>query len=148
MVNGVPVAITELLLRYFGAGALPDFSESQVIASVRDPYRPLRDRLENTWEFEDLTDFQYDLGWSWWLHRGDIVRNLRLSFVGPYALILDANGTNTISDAELTGTVQSDGFVILASEELMTPVEIWAPDYAGSLYEFLFEFDRGSPWNR
>jgi hypothetical protein len=144
----VPAAIVELLIRYFGSAALPDFSASQEIAAVRDPYSPLRDRLSLTWQVEDLTDFQYDLGWSWWLRRSNTVRNLRLSFVGPYAVVLDAEGREIDSDNELISAIQVDGFIVLPSEELMAPVEIWSPEYTGSLYEFLFEFDRGTPWER
>jgi hypothetical protein len=145
--NIVPSAVLELLLRYFGTAALPDFSAAIDIIA-RDPYRPLRGRLTERWSLEDSTDIQYDLGWSWWLGAGSRVVNLRLSFVGPYAVLLNSLGTATIYDDDVLALVRDEGFLVLSREQLEAPVEIWSPEYGGELYEFLFEFDRGTPWNR
>ena len=145
--TGVPSAVIEMLLRYFGTAALPDFSASLDIVA-RDPYRPLRERLARSWSLEDLTDIQYDLGWSWWLRIDSRVLNLRLSFVGPYAVLLDGTGTATVDDDDVLQMVRDEGFLVLSREQLEAPVEIWTPEYGGGIYEFLFEFDRGTPWRR
>ena len=145
--TAVPSAILELLLRYFGHAALPDYSASLDIVSRR-PYQPLRERLMVRWSLEDLTDVQYDLGWSWWLSADVQVVNLRLSFVGPFAVLLDSSGTAMVRDDDVLALVQEEGFVVLTPAQLKVPVETWSPECSGELYEFLFEFDRGTPWNR
>jgi hypothetical protein len=143
----LPAAVIELLIRYFGDAALPDYSASVGVVS-RQPYQPLRDRLAANWHLHDSTDLQYDLGWSWWLDIGTQVVNLRLSFVGPYAVLLDRSGTSTIKSDEVARLVEDEGFAVLTREQLEMPVAVWSPECNGSLYEFLFEFDRGTPWNR
>ena len=135
-------ALIELLLRYFGDGALPDYSAALTIVG-REPFWPLREQLMRDNSFEDLTDVQYDLGWSWWL--GYPVRNVRVSFVGPYAVVLDASG-HVVSDNYIESVLTAEGFVVLGEAVLTSAVEIWAPEVQGTLYEFVFEFDRGLPW--
>jgi hypothetical protein len=143
----IPDALVELLYRYYGTAELPDFSGSVAVVE-RNPFQRLRKRLEETWGLLDATEVQYDLGWSWWLRKEDRPLNLRLSFVGPYALLLDATNTTLVEDDEIVKLVREEGFAFLSVDELACPVELWSPEYVGSLYEFLFEFDRGQPWNR
>jgi hypothetical protein len=144
----VPAATTELMLRFFGDAATPDYSAAQACA-LRNAYSSVRESLrEAAWDIEDRTDLQYDLGWSWWLRRDDITINLRLSFVGPYAALLDAQQTSLAQCTDVEALLEHEGFDVLGLEELRTRVEIWAPECEGALYEFLFEFDRGTPWAR
>jgi hypothetical protein len=144
-VTGFPSALVEALIRFFGAGALPDYAGSIEVIG-RDPYRPLRLRLAALVNVEDLTDLHYDLGWSWWFSRCSGPVNLRLSFVGPYATLLDSCG-NEVVDDEVLDLVRSEGFTVCSIDLLSLPVSIWEPEVQGSVYEFLFEFDNGTPWD-
>jgi hypothetical protein len=142
----LPCALVEVLLRFFGDGAVPDYSRTIGIAR-RDPFRRLKDRLFADLEIDDTTDFHYDLGWSWWFRRGGVPLNLRLSFVGPYATLLSETG-DVIVDDPVLDLVRDEGFSVCGEGMLRIPVKIWAPEVEGSLYEFLFEFDNGTPWAR
>lgn len=135
----------EFLLRYFGNGATPNYSKTLSVLS-RDPYRPIRERLEALVGCHDSTDYNYDLGTSWWFKREDESWNLRLSFVGPFALLLRSAGEVVTSDPVLELT-RSHGFMAQSRTELDLPVRIWEPEVEGCLYEFLFEFDNGRPWD-
>lgn len=80
-------ALVEMFIRYFGDEAAPDYGRTLGIAD-RDPYRPLRDRLSSSVDLHDSSDWQYDLGPSWWFRRGDTSLNLRLSLVGPFVVLI------------------------------------------------------------
>lgn len=138
-------AFVELLFRHFGCGALPDYSATVAIAS-RDPYRALREQLRSITGLDDSTDLNYDLGASWWFRRGDVSWNLRLSFVGPFAVLLRDPGEVVTADPMLDAA-RSHGFTVLSRADLEIPVRVWEPEVQGSLYEFLFEFDNGTPWD-
>ena len=140
--RGLPSALVELLLRYFGDLALPNYSAALTIVQ-RDPYRPLRNRLADAYDLHDSTDLQYDLGWSWWFHEPNL--NVRVSFIGPFAVVLDRGG-RVVRDVKTEAILAAEGFVVLDEQALSVPVEIWAPEVEGPLYEFLFEFDKGLPW--
>jgi hypothetical protein len=72
---------------------------------------------------------------------------LRLSMVGPYAVLLGPSGD--VSHAQdVAEIVQAAGFQVLGRNVLEIPVTVWSPEAAGSIYEFLFEFDQGLPWHR
>lgn len=143
----VPEAILELILRYFGEAALPDFSRTLRIFE-RAPYRQLRERLAAGWSITDLTDLNHDLGWRWWVASEDHGPvDLRVSFVGPYYLMLDGLGLPT-EDAVLEGALEAAGLYCIDRETLERQVTVWEPEASGSVYEYLFEFDAGMPWDR
>jgi hypothetical protein len=139
-------AFVELLLRYFGRGALPDYSATPAIHDL-DPYRPLRERLASMVDLHDSTDLNYDLGTSWWFSRGDVGLNLKLSYVGPFALLLRYPAWDVLAEDEVLDVVRAQGFSVVTHAQLEVPVRMWSPEVEGSLYEFLFEFDKGRPWD-
>ena len=142
-----PEAILELILRYFGEAALPDFGRTLSIFE-RAPYRQLRERLVSGGELTDLTDLNHDLGWRWWVLREDRGPvDLRISFVGPYYLMLDSRG-NPTEDAFLQSALVAAGLHCVDRETLERQVTVWEPEASGSIYEYLFEFDAGIPWDR
>jgi hypothetical protein len=99
------------------------------------------------WEIFDLTDYNSDLGFVYALVSHPARLTVRLSLVGPYAVILTEAGQ--IADAaDVADILHSAGFQLLAREVLELPVTAWSPEAEGSVYEFLFEFDRGVPWDR
>jgi len=140
-------ALVEVLFQYFGEGASPDYGKSLIVAG-RDPHRPLRERLDLQLSIDDSTDLNYDLGSSWWwLNRSGETLNLRLSFVGPFATLI-RHPDEVVTDDAVLDLVRSSGFVVLDRSRLEASVPIWEPEVQGTLYEFLFEFDKGTPWNR
>jgi len=147
MTARIPEAVLELILRYFGEAALPDFGETLKVFE-RAPYGQLRERLAEVWSVTDLTDLNSDLGWRWWVVRGDCSPiDLRISFVGPYFLMLDDSGFLT-ENLDLRSVVESAGLFRVSRELLERRVTVWEPEAGGSLYEYLFEFDVGMPWEQ
>lgn len=73
----VPSAMLELIGRYFGFGAMPDYSRTLSIID-RDPYRRVRERLAQSWDLIDLTDNNSDLGYVFALanHPDDVTVRL------------------------------------------------------------------------
>jgi len=143
----VPEAMLELILRYFGEAALPDFSRTLKVFD-RAPYGQLRARLTVGTSITDLTDLNHDLGWRWWVVReGRGPVDLRVSFVGPYYLMLDDRGL-PIGDAVLEDALEAAGLFRVDRETLERQVTVWGHEASGSVYEYLFEFDAGMPWDR
>ena len=142
--SGAPPAMIELIVRYFGQGAWPDYSRTPAIIE-RDPYRRVRARLAERWRLEDLTDHNDDLGNEWWLQGDDGEWGVRLSFVGPYAIIVDSSG-HAVEPLPVVEILDDAGFQLLGEELLSSPVTIWSPEWEAPLWELLFEFDNGLPW--
>ncbi len=141
----VPEALVHLLLGYFGTGAVPDYGRTLEIFD-QGPYHELRERLASNWTLTDLTDLNYDLGWRWWIERpSDGPIDLRVSFVGPYYLMLDEVGSPTHEGAIETA-LEAAGLHTIHRQILEREVTIWSPEVGGSLYEYLFQFDSGLPW--
>lgn len=140
----LPGVLVELMSRHFGLAAQPTYGKTLAIFD-RDPYRDLRESLALSWEVEDSSDPQYDLGPQWWMIRPTGNLGLRLSYVGPYYLLLD-EAYQMVQCQEIEELVAKAGFYLLEKEVLETPVRIWEPEVEGFAYEFLFEFDHGLPW--
>ena len=100
--------------------------------------------MDRRWGVEDMTDFQYDLSCVWALTKHESPVVVRVSLVGPYAIILEDHQIVTPSD--VVDILESEGFRMFSASELEVPVTIWSPEVEGSLYEFIFEFDNGVPW--
>ena len=134
-------ALTETLMQFFGSAALPDYGKIRG-ALDRSPFTALREQLTARYDFADCTDYNYDLGWAWYVGTAptDGVR-LRLSFVGPFAVMLDKSRKFVEPDNEIADIVRSAGFHFYDLETLREPVTIWEPEVKGTTYEFLFEFD-------
>jgi hypothetical protein len=142
----IPAAIQEMVLRYFGEAAIPDYSSTPRIIA-RDPYRPVRESLSARFNVVDYTDVNVDLGLVLALEGREDEATVRLSVVGPFALITNSAG-HVISPPDLTGPLRDEGFQFLDRETLELPVTYWAPETEASLYDFIFEFDEGFPWSR
>lgn len=146
MTRSLPLAVTELVIRFFGDGARPRYDQALPMFERR-PYQALFERLTAEWEVEDLSDPNYDLGPRWWVTMpGAASLDVRLSFVGPYFLILDGAGRPTRSE-KVEELLIADGFIQLDRELLETPVRVWETEVEGVAYEFIFEFDQGVPWS-
>lgn len=84
-------AMLELIGRFFGFNAVPDYCRTLSIFE-RDPYRPVRELLAQSWRLLDLTDNNSDLGFVYSLVDHPAKLTVRLSIVGPYALIVTDAG--------------------------------------------------------
>lgn len=146
--NGFPVALTEMLLRFYGWGAERDFSQVWDVYSRR-PYDPLLRDLMVVSDFEDFTDPNDEVSFSFatsgW--------NVRLSMVGPYGVVLegptegpwypivDSDGGDLMQGLSL---VKAAGFQLLGRQLLEQSVPIWDEDI--TLYAALFVNDDRLPW--
>jgi len=143
----VPAAIGELLVRYFGGGSRPNYSET-VRAIDREAYSSLRKYLEAdpVVKLEDLTDLNTDLGWWWSVTDGEERFSVRVSFVGPFAVVLSAG--KPVYDNRVCQILRDQGFILLSLAQMETRVSLWGPEDEAPLYEYLFCFDHGLPWDR
>jgi hypothetical protein len=148
---GLPLALIEMLTRFFGAGVMRDFSQVAGVLACR-PYDAIVDQWRQRAEVEDLTDPNYDVSFAYAV--GPLV--VRLSMVGPYALVLR-------QERELWVTVESpaadtsfvsesliaEGFMILRRDLLNTRVDIW-PEEGDELVVYNCLFDDGGevPWRQ
>ena len=142
----IPAATAEMVFRYFGVGSSPDYSATLGIISRR-PYENVEEILAARWALTDLTDYNYDLGFVYALTDHQDLPTVRLSVVGPYAVIIDPQG-RVVDTVDVAAILNSEGFEVMNKEVLELPVDIWKPEVGGCLYEFLFEFDQGLPWDR
>jgi hypothetical protein len=143
-VVAIPVAMAEMITRFFGSAAHPDYSGMRDVFA-RDPYRPLRELLSRRWDVFDRSDPNYDLGFVYVLTDHPDRLTVRLSAVGPYAAIVDGNW-RFVCDGDVADLIIQAGFRLLDRVQLEEPVLVWEPEATGSVYEFLFEFDQDPPW--
>lgn len=138
----------ELLVRYFGTATAPDYGRTPELLA-RDPYRRVREQLQALCaRVLDLTDLNYDLAAVYALEQRSGLPTVRLSLVGPYAVVLGPKG-DLHDDKDVAALLAGEGFQVLRDRELLEqPVHYWGPEFIGPLYEFLFEFDQGLPWRR
>src|SRR4051794_14977246 len=87
----IPAAIHEMILRYFGSGSSPVYGATPRIL-MRDPYRVVRARLQRIWDVFDFTDLNYDLGCNFILRDHSPGASVRLSAVGPFAVVIGSDG--------------------------------------------------------
>ena len=143
-----PVALTEMLLRFYGRGAERDFSQVWDVYSRR-PYDPLLRDLMRISDFKDFTDPNDEVSFSFaatgW--------SVRLSMVGPYGValegpsegpwhpVVDAEGGDLRRGLDL---VEAGGFQLLDRQLLERTVPIWGEDI--TLYAALFVNDDRFPW--
>jgi hypothetical protein len=111
-------------------------------ARGRDPYRPVRQALADRWELVDRTDPAHDLGVAWFLAGHPLAYTVRLSYVGPYAVVLRGDVPH-LDGGLVTDTVRAAGFTLLPREILERRVE-----GGRTVYELLLERDLGLPWHR
>lgn len=149
----VPVAIIELLIRFFGAGARRDFGEILGVF-VRRPYEDVIDDLRRrvTGDIEDITDPNDETSFGYTFDR----YVLRLSMVGPFAVLLrredDTNWWCPVNSAEgdferdLVECVSSHGFVLMNTRDLEAQADVWGDEPPIALYRLLFVSEGELPW--
>jgi hypothetical protein len=142
----IPAAIQEMVLRFFGEATLPDYSSTPDILA-RDPYRKVRNSLSSRFDLVEFTDVNVDLGIVLALGNHKDQATVRLSVVGPFALITNSAG-QVILPRDLTRLLRDEGFQFLDRKTLELPVPYWSPEVEVYLYECIFEFDEGFPWAR
>ena len=143
-----PVSLTEMLFRFYGPGAQRHYSQVSDVFSRR-PYDQLFRSLLETDDFEDITDVNDEVSFSF-AAPGWVVR---LSMVGPYALVLEGPPSGpwlpTIESAEHSVSeglrlIRQHGFQVLEREMLERVVPLWSDEI--SLYRALFVNDDWHPW--
>jgi hypothetical protein len=142
----IPPAIKEMVQRYFGENAYPDYSKTLRIMQ-RDPYGDVKEEFSKFSEIIDITDYNSDLGSVLILKDIGDQPIVRLSYVGPFAVVTDSTGS-IMRNRTIDDILTASGFSLIQKEILELPVRIWEPEVEGRLYEFLFEFDEGLPWAR
>lgn len=142
----VPIAIAELLGRFFGRGDRPNYSGTLALIE-RDPYAEVREALAGRWRLTEYTDYNSDLSFNYSIEFSATGAEVRLSMVGPYAVVLSTTGEVT-DIPEIAEVLVKAGFHLLDQPMLSRPVSLWGPEYELPLYEYLFEFDMDLPWER
>lgn len=140
----IPAAIEEMVVRYFGSSALPDYSRTPELLT-REPYNAVREQLSTLSPVVDLTDINRDLGFVYVLDRPN-GPTVRLSVVGPFAVVTDEDGA-VVPPEDVSTLLVAEGFQLLDERTLELPVRLWS-GFERPLYEFVFEFDEGFPWDR
>jgi hypothetical protein len=141
-----PVAIYEMVFQFFGGSDTPTWLATHEIFP-RDPYRQVREGLAAVWEIEDLTDYNYSLSFTYFFPTHPLKPKLMLSFVAPCAILVGWND-ELVNDPSIEAFAEQWGFTFLDRETLELPVHFWEASNPGTLYEYLFEFDLGTPWAR
>lgn len=109
----------------------------------REPYEPLIAVLRSRFTgFDDRTDWNYEFCWTFWFSDGDDVLSLRLSALGPFAVLnrmvasVSEDGRLTLqatdpcevpaSETErlIAQLTERAGFRLLNSDELAKPVAL------------------------
>lgn len=142
----VPAAMQEMIVQFFGSGASPRYDKAGDVF-LRDPYRSVREALSKRWRVFDFTDLNSDLAFVFVLQDHLSGATVRLSMVGPYAAVFTPSG-EVLEDHHVDELLVSEGFQLMSRQILEIPVQIWASEVKGIVYEFLFEFDEGYPWER
>lgn len=142
----IPAAIEEMVIRYFGNGEYPSYARTPHILQ-RNPYRRVRERFSRLSDVLDVTSIDSDLGPVIVFPGRSDKATVRLSLVGPFALVTGEAG-QPINPPDLTDILVQECFQILDRDILERVVEYWSPVFEGVLYELLFEFDQGLPWAR
>lgn len=151
MVN--QAAIIEMLIRFYGAGAKRDFSDVLGVF-VRKPYEAVQEDLRKATgrHFEDITDPNDETSF------GSAIDGyvLRLSMVGPFALLLrreDDSGRwipvespATELERKLLDSARGHGFILMSRDELECTAQVWGDEPATSLYHLLFIAEGEMPW--
>ena len=151
MVN--QAAIIEMLIRFYGAGAKRDFSDVLGVF-VRKPYEAVQEDLRKAIgrDLEDVTDPNDDTSFGFAID-GYV---LRLSMVGPFALLLrreDDSGRwipveSAATDLEqhLLDSARAHGFLLMRRDELERMADVWGNEPATSLCHLLFIAEGEMPW--
>lgn len=113
------------------------------------PYKELLDELSDAYSIVNTTDIQYDWALTLSLRRPGTQIGLRLSYVGPYALITDSTGHILDPllfkrDSELKGLSEllgRHGVQLLDSSQVKEQLPFGQDRTLTSLYAILFSDD-------
>jgi len=153
-------AFRESVVRAYGSVDKPDWGfVNDVVA--RSPYGPLFDELALRFSVEDDTDINCDVSFTF-LVTAERVLSLKLSMVGPYAVLLAVPSDDPDAPLQVISRleecandderavfqlVERHGFRILTAEELETSTRFKLEDAdIVSLYRALFAFEGLLPW--
>ncbi len=151
MVN--QAAIIEMLIRFYGAGVKRDFAEVLGVF-IRKPYDAVREHLRQALDrdLDDITDPNDETSFGFAVD-GYV---LRLSMIGPYALLLrqedeadtwiPIESAATELEREVIECARSHGFLLMHRDELERTVDLWGDEPASSLYHLLFVSEGELPW--
>jgi hypothetical protein len=146
-------AIIEMLIRFYGAGAKRDFTDVLGVF-IRKPYEAIREHLRRAVgrDLEDITDPNDETSFGFALDR----YVLRLSMIGPYALLLKREDQSdqwtpveraaSELERELIEIARAHGFLVMGREELESIADLWGDEPATSLYHLLFVAEGEMPW--
>ena len=143
--SDLPAALVERVVQFFGRGPQPSYGKAFEIIE-RDPYRGVRERFDEVWGADDLTDHNSDVASVVALRGHPRLVTVRLSIVGPYAYVHDCTGRE-VDDPQIAEILASEGFDVLPRELLVLPVPLWEPEFPVTVWELLFQFDEDPPWD-
>lgn len=148
----LPSGIDEMLTQRYGHGPYPDYGF--ILEEIsRDPYGNIRRSLEGKYRVLDLTDPNSDASFVYVLIGHPEELTVRLSLVGPFAVLLSPRRSRStafrevVADAWVEAILSIEGVSVLGKAVLGEQVSL-CPSVTVSLYEALFEFDSGLPWDR
>jgi len=146
-------AIIEMLIRFYGAGTRRDFSDVLGVF-VRKPYDAVQADLRRAIgpHVDDITDPNDEVSFGFAVD--DHV--LRLSMVGPFALLLRKEGGTghwipvdsaaTDLERKILDIARAHGFQVMGRYELESTAEVWGDEPVTSLYHVLFIAEGDMPW--
>jgi hypothetical protein len=141
----VPAVAIELAIRRaWGLDpAEPRLRPSLPDVLALEPYEPLIAVLRSRFTgFDDRTDWNYEFCWTFWFSDGDDVLSLRLSALGPFAVLnrmlvsVSEDGRRSLraevpcevpaseTERQIAELTTRAGFRLLNSEELAKPVAL------------------------
>lgn len=153
-------AFRECIVRAYGSPGEPDWGFVRGVVA-RNPYGPLFDELALRFTVTDDTDVNCDVSFTF-LITGKRVLSLKLSMVGPYAVVLAVTGTDPDAPLKVIARLEDcaddderalfqlvtrHGFRILTTDELETSTRFKLEDTdIVPLYRALFAFEGPLPW--
>jgi len=147
-----PVAVLLQLLRFYGDAAAPDRRSISRVFDDR-PYDALLARLGQMGRVVDTTDINEDVSFAWAIEVGSFTWLIRLSMVGPYALVTDYEGRalvgpcGTLIDGALA-MIEEEGFVLTGRSFNDRGVDVWGPEEGlASCFQALFQMGGEPPWS-
>lgn len=146
-----PAAVVLQLFQFYGHGADPDRRNIALVFGER-PYDQLLPMLQRVGSVVDTTDINEDVSFAWAIEIGGDTWLIRLSMVGPYALVTDPVGSpvegpsGTPIDAVLR-ILDDEGFKLTNRTFNERPVQLWAfGEGLENCFQCLFQMGAEPPW--
>jgi hypothetical protein len=154
-------AFRECIVRSYGSVERPNWSFVNDVVS-RNPYDGLTEELARFGHLEDDTDVNCDVSFTYLVRRRQRPISVRLSMVGPYALLLVATSDHpdgpldvisTVDDAgsqderAIVELLDQQGFKVMSGETLERTIRFSLNnEQVAPLYRALFSFEEEIPW--